>query len=85
MRRQGTFKVLIMAITDAVLALVRAVVFVYDVVTYPVYALINPPWNEMQKDKQPLGQVLTATIKLRRRVIQGSYESDIRRMYEELA
>lgn len=47
----------VMAIVDVFLVFVRASVFVYDIVTYPVYAVLQQPWNESQKKKQPLGQV----------------------------
>ena len=44
-----------MVLLDIFLGVVRAVVFVYDVITYPVYFAVQEPWKE--KAKQNLGQV----------------------------
>jgi len=44
-----------MVLLDIFLGVVRAVVFVYDVITYPVYFAVQEPWKE--KSKQNLGQV----------------------------
>lgn len=44
-----------MAVVDLILSVVRAVVFVYDVVTYPVYSMVQKSWHE--KTKQNLGLV----------------------------
>ncbi|XP_059098131.1 fatty acid CoA ligase Acsl3-like [Tigriopus californicus] len=44
-----------MAVIDLMLGVVRAVVFVYDVLTYPVYTFIQQPWEA--KTRQNLGVV----------------------------
>ena len=44
-----------MAVVDLVLHVVKAVVFVFDVVTYPIYHMTQQPWTE--KTKQFLGSV----------------------------
>ena len=44
-----------MALVDVFLAVVKAAVFVYDTVTFPIYALAQTPWAE--KTRQNLGRV----------------------------
>ena len=44
-----------MAILDVVLGVFRVVVFVYDVITFPIYALAQQKWKD--RTKQDLGKV----------------------------
>ena len=44
-----------MAILDVVLGVFRVVVFVYDVLTFPIYALAQQKWKD--RTKQDLGTV----------------------------
>ena len=46
-----------MAVIDVFLTVVKAVVIVYDVVTFPVYYMLQQSWQE--KTKQKLGMVKT--------------------------
>ena len=44
-----------MAIVDVVLNVFRVVLFVYDVVTFPIYAITQQKWKD--RTKQDLGKV----------------------------
>ena len=46
-----------MAVVDVFLTVVRAFVFVYDIFTYPIYAVVQQPRTEKEKQKA-LGAVV---------------------------
>ena len=50
-----------MAIFDLILGVARVVVFVYDVVTFPVYFITQESWKN--KSKQNLGEVVVTAPK----------------------
>ncbi len=53
-----------MALVDLFLGVVRAFVFVYDIVTYPVYRMIQQPWEERTSQKLgPVRENATSLVK----------------------
>lgn len=48
-------------VVDLILTVVQVVVFVYDVVTYPVYKLVQQPWKTTQKRKGIAGKAIMVT------------------------
>ena len=52
-----------MAILDVVLGVFRVVVFVYDVITFPIYALAQQKWKD--RTKQDLGKVSQCVNRLK--------------------
>ena len=44
-----------MALIDFVFGVIRCVVFIYDIVTYPVYSITQQSWKD--RTKQNLGNV----------------------------
>ena len=52
-----------MAILDVVLGVFRVVVFVYDVITFPIYALAQQKWKD--RTKQDLGKVSKCLYRLK--------------------
>jgi hypothetical protein len=51
-----------MALIDIVFGVLRCVVFIYDIVTFPVYSITQQSWKE--RSKQNLGDVSIELIEL---------------------